>query len=299
MKNNTASRQPPLPNHQRKIVIIGRGLLGQALQKALAELQPILLTHADIDITSQAQVDAVLSQLQPDVIINAAAYTKVDQCETERALAMQVNAVAPRYLAMTAKRLGAILIHYSTDYIFSGENTAGYTEAADHFAPINTYGESKLAGELAIQQVADDTWQRWYIIRTAWLYGQTGNNFVDTIINLAKQRSELLVVNDQHGSPTFAHDVAEQTLYLILHQPDFGIYHCTNSGNCTWFEFAQAIIAQTKQRVTVSPCTSAQFPRPAKRAAYSILINTKLPAMRSWQAALTDYLNQRSASLNV
>lgn len=291
--------EPAVLKLEPMIVIIGQGLLGQALQKAFATLQPKVLSHSDIDITNQSQVDAVLGQLQPDVIINAAAYTKVDQCETERALAMQVNAVAPRYIAMAAKRLGAILIHYSTDYIFSGKNTEGYTEAASNFAPINTYGESKLAGEQAIRQVADDAWQRWYIIRTAWLYGHNGTNFVDTMINLAKQRSELLVVNDQHGSPTFVQDVAEQTLYLVRQQPDFGIYHCTNSGNCTWFEFAQAIFAHTNQPVTVSPCTSAQFPRLAKRPTHSILMNTKLPTMRSWQEALADYLNQRKATSNV
>ncbi|EKD76454.1 MAG: hypothetical protein ACD_43C00107G0008 [uncultured bacterium] len=290
MSANTATGK----SNQNKIVIIGRGLLGQALATALQEFKPIILTHRDLDITKQAQVDEVLGQLAPDVIINAAAYAKVDQCETERALAMQVNSVAPRYLAMAAKRQDAYFIHYSTDYVFSGKQAAGYPETANDFAPINTYGESKLGGEQAIQQVADSTWQKFYIIRTAWLYGGGGTNFVDTMIALGKQRSELKVVNDQHGSPTFTQDLAEQTRQLIEQRLAGGIYHCTNSGHCTWFEFAQAIFALNHQTVQVLPCTSAEFPRPAQRPAYSILLNTKLPAMRPWQSALADYINQRS-----
>lgn len=284
-------------NASEKIVIIGHGLLGQALEKALASFQPVVLTHHDIDITNQDQVEVVLNKLAPTIIINAAAYTKVDQCETERAQAMQVNGVAPRYIALAAKHLHAKLIHYSTDYIFSGTEPAGYAEDATDFAPINTYGESKLAGEQAIQQVADETWQQWYIVRTAWLFGRGGANFVDTMIHLAKQRSELKVVDDQHGSPTFVQDLAEQTRWLIVHKPAGGIYHCTNSGHCTWFEFAKEIFALTQQSVKVLPCTSAEFPRPAKRPAYSILLNKKMPALRPWREALADYIRQRNETV--
>jgi dTDP-4-dehydrorhamnose reductase len=276
-----------------KLVIVGRGLLGQALASSLADYQPCVLTHADLDITNHSEVERVLTPLMPSVIINAAAYTKVDQCETERELALQVNGQAPGCLAAVAKQLGAKFVHFSTDYIFSGDKVAGYSETATDFAPINVYGESKLVGEQAIQDVAGNSWHDWYIVRTAWLYGHGGTNFVDTMINLATQRNTLKVVNDQHGSPTFVQDLAVQTRYLLEHNLPGGMYHCTNSGYCTWFEFAATIFKLTQQAVTVAPCTSAEFPRPARRPEYSILLNTKLPAMRPWREALSDYIQQR------
>lgn len=278
-----------------KVVLLGaNGLLGTYLRSALVDYQLTVLTRSEIDITQSDQVLTVLEILQPDVIINAAAYTQVDRCETERAVAMAVNGVAPGYLAMAAKKLNAILIHYSTDYIFAGDRAAGYPEDWSEQRPVNVYGESKLAGERAITEQYTAIWQKAYIIRTAWLYGASGSNFVDTMLKLAEQRTELQVVNDQHGSPTYAFDLAAQTRMILEQQSPFGIYHCTNSGVCTWFDFAQAIFALAKIAVTVIPCASSQFPRPAPRPAYSILLNTKLPPLRSWSEALDEYLHQRS-----
>lgn len=278
-----------------KVVILGaNGLLGTYLRAALAVYQPVALTHAEIDITNAVNVQTILAQLQPDIIVNAAAYTAVDKCETERATAMTVNGIAPGYLAATAQSLNATFIHYSTDYIFAGDRAEGYPEDWSDQHPVNVYGESKLAGERAIALHCTSGWQKAYIIRTAWLYGAFGTNFVDTMLKLAEQRSELQVVNDQHGSPTYAADLAAQTRFIIEQQLPFGNYHCTNSGVCTWFEFAQTIFTLAKKAVTVTPCASSQFPRPAARPAYSILLNTKLPALRSWQEALADYLYQRN-----
>lgn len=279
------------------IIILGAGgLLGTYLAKEFAPDQPQLLTHADIDITNESSVQRVLTDSHPDIIINAAAYTAVDRCETERDQAMVVNGRAPGYIAAAAKNLNAILVHYSTDYIFSGERAQGYQEDWSDQHPVNAYGESKLAGEQAILQQCDDRWQKIYLMRTAWLYGAQGTNFVDTMLRLADQQSELKVVNDQHGSPTFAADLAARTRWLLDQRSPFGVYHATNSGVCTWFDFAQTIFKLAGKAVTVTPCTSAEFPRPAARPAYSILLNTKLPPLRPWSDALADYLHQRTSN---
>lgn len=277
-----------------KILIVGaRGMLGQTLVSELKDHALTLWDKDEIDITDASQVNEKISALQPNIIINAAAYTAVDACEENNELAMKVNGEGPGNLAQVAKRIGAILVHYSTDYIFNGTKEAGYTEDFAEVDPVNEYGKSKAAGEAAIKSTADATWNKYYIIRTAWLYGAGGPNFVDTMMTLAQGRDSLSVVNDQHGSPTFTNDLAERTTWMLKELPEFGVYHVTNAGTCTWYEFAKEIFSQAGISITLMPCTSEEFPRPAKRPAYSILLNTKLPEMRSWQAGLAEYLSSK------
>lgn len=276
---------------KNNILIVGaKGMLGQTLAEALQEHSLTLWDKEEIDITDSAQVSEKISRLRPDVIINTAAYTAVDACEENDELAMQVNGVGPGNLAQAAKTINATLVHYSTDYIFNGEKQNGYSEDFAEVEPVNAYGKSKAAGEAAIKKTADTTWNKYYIIRTAWLYGAGGPNFVDTMLKLAQDKDSLSVVNDQHGSPTYTKDLAERTNWILNETPDFGVYHVTNSGTCTWYEFAKEIFSQANVSIILQPCTSKEFPRPAKRPAYSILLNTKLPAMRTWQAGLADYL---------
>lgn len=268
-------------------------MLGTALAKTFAHVKPTVLSHSDIDITNHDQVLEKLTALKPSTIINAAAYTAVDDCEIKRDIAMLVNGTAPGYLAEVAKQVGATLVHYSTDYVFAGDSAEGYDEAAPVTLPVNVYGESKAAGERAIAAQADANWSDWFVIRTAWLYGANGKNFVDTILKLAATKPELAVVDDQHGSPTYTADLSEQTNVLLTGSYANGIYHVTNSGQCTWYDFAKTAVTLSGGTTLVKPCTSADFPRPAKRPAYSVLLNTKLPALRPWQEALAAYLQNR------
>ncbi|HBY73869.1 MAG TPA: dTDP-4-dehydrorhamnose reductase, partial [Candidatus Kerfeldbacteria bacterium] len=258
-----------------------------ALRQTLTDYTVLTPHHSEVDITQRAAVIEYIGKHRPTCIVNAAAYTQVDDCEANRAVALQVNGEAPAYMAEAASLVGSRLVQYSTDYVFSGTKAVGYAETDQPDQPVNAYGESKLAGELAIQSwLADQA----YIIRTAWLYGAGGKNFVDTMLQLGQDQSEVKVVNDQHGSPTYVQDLAVATSQLLQDQPSSGIYHLTNAGHCTWHDFAVEIFKQAHLPAHVQPCTSAEFPRPAKRPAYSILLNTKRPLLRSWQAGLTAYM---------
>lgn len=271
-----------------EILLFGaHGMLGHALQAAYQQYAVTTVGHREVDIADFAAVTALLDKVRPRYVINAAAYTQVDACETNRDLAMRSNGLAPGVLANAAKQFGCTLIHFSTDYIFAGSKAAGYTENDQPDYPVNYYGSTKLAGEQAIVQSG---LKQFYMIRTAWLYGAHGKNFVDTMLNLAKTKQPLRVVHDQHGSPTYTVDLAAATRQCIEHALPCGIYHLTNAGNCTWYEFSKEIFQQANLSVTVEPCTSDAFPRPAKRPTYSVLLNTKLPQLRPWQEALTAYL---------
>lgn len=266
-------------------------MLGSALRRVLANDTVLAPLHSAVDITQRDAVLQFIDQAKPDVIINAAAYTKVDDCETNVAVAQQVNGQAPGFMAEAAQQCGARLFHYSTDYVFSGTKQSGYTEVDQPDQPVNAYGASKLLGEQMIQQCLPD---RHYIMRTAWLFGRGGQNFVDTMLRLGRTKPALQVVNDQHGSPTFTEDLAKVTRALMEGVLPGGIYHVTNSGVCTWYEFAQEIFRLAQLPVSVTPCTSAEVPRPARRPTYSMLINTKTPPLRSWQTALADYITSSS-----
>lgn len=270
-----------------RILILGaKGMLGGMLANIFKEEELTLWDRVELDIVNGAAVQSKIGELLPQVILNAAAYTAVDAAETHRDEALAVNESAVRNIALTAKAIDATLVHYSTDYVFPGTAEQGYTEDAVPGPPVNVYGESKLEGERAIQEINP----RHFIIRTAWLYGPGGQNFVTTMLKLAATKPAVSVVNDQYGSPTFTLDVALVTRELLQKTYAPGVYHATNDGVTTWYDFACQIFAATKQSVTVTPITSDQLQRPAPRPRYSILLNTRGPKIRPWQAALDEYL---------
>jgi dTDP-4-dehydrorhamnose reductase len=214
-------------------------------------------------------------------VINAGAYTDVDGCEDKQELAFQVNGHGPGYVAEACNKINATLIHFSTDYVFDGSKNE-YIES-DAPGPINVYGHSKLIGEQKIAENLDD----YRIIRISWLFGTHGKNFVETMLRLSREMAQVRVVNDQFGKPTYTVDLANKITEIAELDP--GIYHITNDGICSWYEFASAIINNTV------PCTSDEFPRKARRPKYSVLVNTKTKPMRHWKDALKDYLKERNA----
>ena len=266
-------------------------MLGHDLVKVFADHHLLLPDEHELDITDEGLVLDYIGRNKPELIINAAAYTNVDGCEDEanRELAFKVNGYGPGYLAKGVEALGAKMVHISTDYVFSGDK-AGVYEVEDPVAPINVYGESKLLGE---QEVMANC-SRAYILRTAWLYGANGNNFVKTMLKLAQTHEELTVVNDQFGSPTYTKDLA-LGVRMIVGKDHYGIYHMTNSGYCSWYDFAHLIFEYAGVKVRVRPVSSAEFIRPAKRPQNSRMSGEKLAAngyqlLRSYQDALKDYM---------
>ncbi|MFC1598753.1 dTDP-4-dehydrorhamnose reductase [Patescibacteria group bacterium] len=274
----------------KKILILGaQGMLGRDLANVLADFDLTLWDKEDIDITDQDQVNKKIEKIKPEIIINCAAYTAVDDCETNKDLAMQVNGTAVGYLSSLAKKIDSILVHISTDYIFNGQNQKGYKEDSKDISPDSVYGQTKLKAEELLQANTD----KYYLIRTSWLYGKNGNNFVETMLKLGQAKDQLKVVNDQFGKPTFTIDLARQISYILYSELPFGIYHITNEtrdGGISWYEFAQKIFEFAEIKIDLQPCSTQEFPRPAKRPAYSALINTKLPKIRDWQEALKQYL---------
>lgn len=277
----------------RTLIIGAKGMLGHELAKTFLDWKPFLWDIDEIDITNQTQVNEKISDLAPELIINAAAYTNVDACETNEVLATKVNGEAVGYLTEAAAKINATLVHYSTDYVFDGSKKEGYGED-DKPDPINAYGRSKLVGEQMLKQVQHDAGNfTYYIIRTAWLYGKDGKNFVETMLSLAERGKPLKVIDDQIGSPTYAVDLAQATRELVEAKKHSGIYHRTGSGQTSWYGFAKEIFMVFNKQVDLSPCTTEEYPLPAKRPAWSVLQSTKLPAMRSWQEALHDYVKNR------
>ncbi len=261
-----------------KAMIFGAGgMLGSDLCKVFPDA--LKFTHHELEITDRELVIRTITGNKPDVVINAAAYTKVDQAEDEEELACAINGYAPGYIAEGCALAGVRLIHYSTDYVFDGSKPE-YIES-DPTNPINAYGRSKLLGEQEIKRHTDN----YMIIRTSWLFGKHGRNFVDTMLRLSPQMENVKVVNDQFGRPTYTADLALKTSEIMNMEP--GIYHITNDGTCSWYEFASAIIPN------VIHCTSAEYPVKAKRPRYSVLNNTKTTPMRHWKDALNAYLKEK------
>ena len=257
------------------VLILGAyGMLGRDLAAVFPSAR--LCGHRDLDTIDEAAVRAYIPDAKPDLVINAAAYTNVDGCEDDPETAFAVNGDAPGHIAAACRAVGARLVHYSTDYVFDGSKTE-YVES-DEPNPINVYGASKLRGEQNVARCMDNYW----IIRTFWLFGRHGKNFVETIRHLAQENGTVRVVSDQMGKPTYTVDLARKTAEIAECPP--GIYHITNDGVCSWHEFARAFAPN------VVPCTSDEFPRKAKRPAYSVLVNTKTSPMRPWNEALEDYL---------
>ncbi|MDR2107986.1 MAG: dTDP-4-dehydrorhamnose reductase [Coriobacteriales bacterium] len=265
------------------------------LPAAYQNAELLLTDTADLDITDADKVERYLAANAVDIVFNCAAFTNVDACESQPELAFSVNATGPQNLATACERHGAVLVHLSTDYVFSGDEASARSEG-DPVAPKSVYGESKLAGEKAVAEAC----RRHFIVRTAWLYGSVGNNFVRTILRLARENGVIKVVDDQRGNPTNANDLAWHLLRLALSE-DFGLYHCSGNGSCSWFEFASAIVDGAQIPCEKIPCTTAEFPRPAPRPAFSILDNARLrasigDAMRPWPEALAAFLSQVSAA---
>ena len=246
----------------------------------------------EIDITLPESCRSAVDSLRPDVVINAAAFTRVDDCETQQILAMNVNGEGAGNLAAAAAAVGALFVHYGTDYIFDGRKTEGYREDDDP-NPASVYGKSKLLGENQVRRNSP----KHIILRISWLFGANGANFIRTIVGAARNGNPLRVVNDQRGSPTYTKDVAAQTLKMI-EAGCHGTYHLTNGGDCTWYDLAVHAVAWAKiPDVSVTPVSSSEFPRPAPRPAGSILVDTRLareglPRLRSWQDAAREYVEQ-------
>ncbi len=268
-----------------KILLVGKnGQVGGELQSSLASLGELTAwNRQDIDLSNADSIREKIRKLQPDVIVSAAAYTAVDKAETEPDLAMQVNGIAPGIMAEEARQLNALLVHYSTDYVFDGTKSTPYTEQ-DAPNPANEYGRSKLAGEQSICAAAS----RFLIFRTSWVYDAHGKNFLNTIKRLGSQRSELTIVNDQLGAPTWSREIARATARIIalyLAHPDQrqinGIYHLTAQGQTSWFGFAQAaaqcgLFDHLDHPPALRAIPTAEFPTPARRPMYSVLSNAKL-----------------------
>ena len=260
-----------------KILITGiNGQVGHALMQELTEHELIGLTRQDCDLTNLDQIRQVIDHHQPDMIINPAAYTKVDQAEDEPELAFKINRDAPKVMAEKAREYNIPLIHFSTDYVFNGEKEGVYVED-DPTHPLGVYGQSKCAGEEAIQEVGGLT----YIFRTSWVYSTIGHNFFLTMKKLSQERDELKVVADQIGVPTSNQFIAEQIKPIIpqLNDNNTGIYQLVPDGSCSWYEFAKEIIGQTNPKFNLENLNAIQtheFPTKTKRPANSVLSNAKI-----------------------
>lgn len=286
------------------ILLLGcQGQVGQELQLTLARLGSLTAwSRNNIDLMETDKIVSTVAEQQPDVIVNAAAYTAVDKAESEPKLAHQINATAPKKLAQAAEICGAKIVHISTDYVFDGQQNRPYLPDAEPH-PLGVYGQSKHAGEVAVQSIT----RRYAILRTAWVYGAKGNgNFVKTMLRLGAERDHLRVVYDQVGTPTWSYDIAEAITALIpkLNERTYGIYHYTNSGAVSWYDFAIAIFEEARamgcslQLSHVQPITSDQYPTPTDRPAYSVLGCEKLAqifdktAAPHWRSSLRKMLKE-------
>ncbi len=274
-----------------KILITGsNGMLGHDLQEVLKDKHELILTTSKtLDITDKNTAIEVIKENNPDIVINSAAYTDVDGCEENQDLAFAVNGEGVRNLALACKEIDCPLVHVSTDYVFDGTARDPIAEDGE-IGPISVYGKSKLKGEEAILEILD----KYFIVRTAWLYGINGKNFPKTMLELAENHDEITVVYDEVGTPTYTPDLAYGISQLV--ETDlYGIYHLTNSGSCSWCEFAKYIFEIAGRDVKVIPVTASEFARPAPRPSYSVLNNKNwvengFEPLRSYKEAIKDYV---------
>ena len=275
-----------------KILLLGhKGMLGSdLLLKLNMGYEVVGMDKEEIDIVSASECKGAIKEIEPDIVINTAAYTNVDGCETAKDECFAVNAEAVKNIADACRDRNIRIIHFSTDYVFDGTAKQPYKE--DHQCnPINTYGASKMAGERYLRSLSDN----YLLIRTAWLYGVNGKNFVKTILEKVKTTKKLTVVDDQTGSPTYTKDLAA-AVDLLIKQNAKGIFHITNRGSCSWFQFAVKILQEAGiHDIDITPIKSDQLQRQAKRPAYSVLsmqkfIQTTGKTMQPWQLGLQDYL---------
>ncbi|MDA8434330.1 MAG: dTDP-4-dehydrorhamnose reductase [Nitrospiraceae bacterium] len=272
-----------------RIAVTGsEGMLGCDILRVFSDVEIVGLTYESLDITDLDATVRRVREVRPDYVINAAAFTDVDRCESEPDLACRVNGLGARNIAIACDETGCPVVQISTDYVFDGSKSGPYHEW-DETNPVNQYGFSKLMGERFVMSHTN----RYYIVRTSWLYGKNGKNFVDTIGRLLSERDGLDVVHDQIGSPTYTVDLAKKLKEIIGR--GYGVYHVTNSGTCSWYEFAAAIARRKGIGKRITPVTSEMFTRPAKRPANSVLAHTMLRLeglddTRHWEEALGEYL---------
>ena len=274
-----------------KILITGsNGMLGHDLIEVLKDKHELLLTTSKtLDITDGDSVMDFIVKSNPDIVINSAAYTDVDGCESNPDLAYNVNGEGVKNMALACREVDCPLVHISTDYVFNGQNDRPWVED-DEIGPISIYGKSKLKGEEHIKEILE----KYFIVRTAWLYGVNGRNFPRTMLELAQNHSEITVVYDEVGTPTYTPDLAKGISKLI--ETDYyGTYHLTNSGNCSWCEFARYIFEVADVDVNVIPVTASEFARPAPRPSYSVLENRNwvengFEPLRNYKEAIKEYI---------
>ena len=308
-----------------KILVTGaKGQLGKKIIELMAADFDLVLTDSDnMDITDKLQVHKVIKLERPDFIIHGAAYTAVDKAEDNEEICRKVNALGTKNIAETAKEFNIPLIYISTDYVFDGKKEIPYRET-DATNPLSVYGQTKLEGEKFIEQICD----KYYIIRSAWIFGELpenhpGTNFVETMIRLSKEKDSLSIINDQIGSPTYTGDLVEIIRQIIRAQDlglrasvisqnlnpktqnlspkpqvPYGLYHFSGTGACSWYDFAKEIFKQTNTKIKLNPVTSDQYPQKAKRPAYSYMDKSKIEKalgvlVRPWQEMLAEYLEKR------
>jgi dTDP-4-dehydrorhamnose reductase len=285
-----------------KLLIVGAGgqLGSDFVKQANAAGHCVIpVDYPQIDICDKSSVERHVDDAKPDIIVNCAAFTAVDNCETETAKAFSLNANACTHLALSSKKHGAALVHFSTDYVFDGTASAPYAENSST-GPKSIYGESKLRGEMLITTLHENS----MIFRIAWLYGLYGNNFVKTIRRVAAANAQegkpLRVVNDQFGTPTWTVDVCRQVL-AVLDKRERGVFHCTSEGFCSWYDFAKEIVAAAGIDADIQPCATEEFPRPAPRPRYSVLENARLKSlgvhiMPDWKDGFREFLSVEKLS---
>lgn len=276
-----------------KVLVTGAsGQLGSDLVKILSLKHEVIgLDRKQLDITNLEQCRKVIAYYHPDTIIHAAAYTAVDLAETEVDRAYEVNAYGTRNIALAAEQIGAKVCYISTDYVFDGTKATPYFEY-DQTNPQSVYGSSKRAGEQLLASLCS----RYFIVRTSWVYGKHGHNFVKTMLRLAQERDSLQVVNDQTGSPTYTVDLSYFLMELVQ-SDQYGIYHASNTGSCTWYEFAKQIFEWSGHQVSIQPVTSEQFPQAASRPRNSVLEHMSIRVngfndLRHWREGLSAFLEE-------
>lgn len=277
-----------------KVLVTGvKGQLGYDVMAELAKrnIEAIGVDIDEMDITDKISVEKVIGEAAPDVVVHCAAYTAVDAAEDNEALCRRVNADGTRNIAEVCKKLDCKMVYISTDYVFDGQGTRPW-EPDDERHPLNVYGQTKYEGELAVQE----NLSKYFIVRIAWVFGKNGKNFVKTMLKLAETHDKLTVVNDQFGSPTYTYDLA-RLLVDMIQTDKYGIYHATNEGICTWYEFACEIFRQAGVKIEVTPVPASEYPAKAKRPENSRLDKSKLTEngferLPSWQDALRRYLKE-------
>jgi dTDP-4-dehydrorhamnose reductase len=279
----------------RLLVLGSGGMLGRAVARDAARLghDVVALGHAELDVTDSEHVARIVAAAEPRAVVNCAAFTDVDGCETHEPQALRINGDGAGIVARAAADAGARVVHVSTDYVFDGGKREPWLES-DPVAPLQAYGRTKLAGERAVAAANGEH----AIVRTAWLFGAGGANFVDTMLRLGAERDELTVVTDQRGGPTWTGHVAPALVEVAERVGDVGVFHAAGAGDCSWYEFAVEIMHRAGLRARLVPTTSEQFARPARRPAYSVLGTERVPGidLPPWPDGLGAYLDERAAS---